>query len=329
MITLGIESSCDETACAVLENSNNLRSSIVSSSLAHHQPFGGIVPEIASRHTLENIDSIYKVALKKGNIQAHDIDLISVTYGPGLIGSLLVGVSFAKALSISLQVPFVGVNHLHAHIFANFINRRVPRRPYLGLVVSGGHTSIVLCRKNTFEECASTRDDACGEAFDKVAKILGLGFPGGPIIEKIARGGNPHKIRFRCGQFKNSFDFSFSGIKTAVLYYVQKCKNVKREMPDICASFQRSVIDDIVHKTIACASVKKVNSIVVGGGVSANSLLREVLTTRAQDHRFTVMFPQHDHSLDNAAMVARCGYEMYKNGDISDLRLPSVPRLGF
>jgi len=329
LITLGIETSCDETACAVLENSNILRSNIVSSSLAKHKPFGGVVPEIASRHTLENIDIIFKEALRKGKVDSNNIDLISVTYGPGLIGSLLVGVSFAKALSMTLSVPFVGVNHLHAHIFANFINKRVPHRPYIGLVVSGGHTSIVLCTRNNFKELASTRDDACGEAFDKVAKILGLGYPGGPIIEEVAKSGNPDKIRFKCGRFKNSFDFSFSGIKTAVLYYVKKCKNVRKEIPDICASFQKSVINDLVNKTIALAIANKAKIIAAGGGVTANNLLRMELAKEAEKYNITVLFPPVDHSLDNGAMVARYGYELFRRGKSSDFGLSSVPRLGF
>lgn len=330
VLTLGIETSCDETACAVLENSGTLRSSVVSSSLSHHAPFGGIVPEIASRHCLEVMPVVFQEALRKAKCSADDLSLISVTYGPGLIGSLFVGVSFAKALSFGLSLPLVGVNHLHAHVYANFIARRIPNKAFLGLVVSGGHTSIVYCRNGVFEECAMTRDDACGEAFDKVAKLLGMGFPGGPAIERMAQKGCPTKIPFKCGQFKNSHDFSFSGIKTAVLYYTQKRKKqvIKRELPDICASFQECVLSDIVKKTIDVAIVKKVRLIVVGGGVSANGRLRTLLSERAKRERIKVFFPECCHSIDNAAMVARYGYELYKDGVTSDMRLTAVPGLG-
>ena len=329
MLTLGIETSCDETACAILENSNKLRSNIISSSLAKHRPFGGVVPEIASRHTLENIDIVYREALKKAHIAGRDIDLISVTYGPGLIGSLLVGVAFAKALSFTHAIPLAGVNHLHAHIFANFIEQKIPQEPFLGLVVSGGHTSVVYCQGLTFEELASTRDDACGEAFDKVAKMLGLGFPGGPAIEAQARKGDPLRIKFKCGQFKDSFDFSFSGIKTAVLYYIQKQRTLKREIPHICASFQQVISADIVRKTLALALEKRVKVISVGGGVSANLYLREMLCKEAEKNGIIVLFPPLERCLDNAAMVARYGYALFKQGNVSDMRLAAVPSLGF
>jgi N6-L-threonylcarbamoyladenine synthase len=329
MLTLGIESSCDETACAVLEGERLLRSNIISSSLAQHRLFGGVVPEIASRHTLENIDTVFKVALKKAQCSQEDLGLISVTYGPGLIGSLLVGVAFAKTLSYALGIPYVGVNHLHAHVFANFIDRPLPKKPFLGLVVSGGHTSIVVYANGTFRERAATRDDACGEAFDKVAKILGLGYPGGPVIEAMAKKGDPDAIPFKCGRFKDSFDFSFSGIKTGVLYYVQKCRNLKRERPDICASFQKSVVTDIVTKTLALARLEKVDHIAVGGGVSANSFLRRALTDSAAKEGIEVLFPPISQSLDNGAMIARYGYELFKRGHVSDLSLAAVPALGF
>ncbi len=328
MITLGIESSCDETACAILENARTLRSNVISSSLAKHRPFGGIVPEIASRHTLENIDTVYRTALKDAGIDGSDISLISVTHGPGLIGSLLVGVSFAKALSCSLHVPLIGINHLHAHVYANFINEPLPKKPFLGLIVSGGHTSVVYCEGTAFTELACTRDDACGEAFDKVAKMLDIGYPGGPVIQKRAESGDPKAIRFKCGQFKDSCDFSFSGIKTGVRYYIQKCPDVKKETSDICASFQMSVVSDIVKKTLKIAQEKKVALIAVGGGVSANALLREMLTEKGAEKGIRVIFPPFDQSLDNAAMVARYGYAVYKEGHVSDMSLAAVPSLG-
>lgn len=329
MVTLGIESSCDETACAVLDGKKRLCSNIISSSIKQHALFGGVVPEIASRHTLENIDTVYRLALKEARCRQEDIDLIAVTYGPGLIGSLLVGVAFAKALAYGLGVPFVGVNHLHAHVFANFIDEPLPKKPFLGLVVSGGHTSIVVYSDGKFRECAATRDDACGEAFDKVAKILGLGYPGGPRIEAMAKKGNAAAIPFKCGRFKDSFDFSFSGIKTGVLYYVQKCQALQSEIADICASFQKSVVTDLVTKTLGVARQEKVDLIAVGGGVSANSFLRAALTESAGKEGIRVLFPPLRQSLDNGAMIARYGYELYKRGQTSGLDLAAVPGLGF
>jgi N6-L-threonylcarbamoyladenine synthase len=312
-----------------LSGDNDLRSTIISSSLAQHQAFGGVVPEIASRHTLENIDTVFQEALVKAGITPRDIDLVSVTYGPGLIGSLLVGVSFAKALAASLNVPLIGVNHLHAHVFASFLDEPFPDKPFMGLVVSGGHTSIVEYRDEKFHELAATRDDACGEAFDKVAKILGLGYPGGPVIDRLSRTGKTTALRFKCGSFKNSYDFSFSGIKTAVLYYVQKCVDLEKEIPDICAAFQKSVIDDIVSKTLALTVKKRHDLLVVGGGVSANSYLREHLTREAEKRRVRVLFPQFQHSLDNGAMVARYGYHLFQKGHRSKGSLAAVPSLGF
>lgn len=325
-IILGIESSCDETACAVLRGENELLSNIIASSLARHKPFGGVVPEIASRHTLENIDTVYKEALDEAGIKPEDIDMIAVTYGPGLIGSLFVGVSFAKALSYKLQVPLIGVNHLHAHIYANFIEHELPDEPFMGLVVSGGHTSVVYCDDLSFDELATTRDDACGEAFDKVAKMIGLGYPGGPVIDRLAKEGEA-VIPFKCGQFKDSCDFSFSGIKTGVLYYVQKCEDVESEVNNICASFQMSVIKDIVTKTLKLCKERKVNVLAVGGGVSANSLLRKMLTEKAEDAGLKVCFPGLTCSLDNGAMIARFGVELSKRDQFADIRLSAVPSL--
>ncbi|MBN1492573.1 MAG: tRNA (adenosine(37)-N6)-threonylcarbamoyltransferase complex transferase subunit TsaD [Candidatus Omnitrophica bacterium] len=328
-LTLGIETSCDETACAVLENDANLLSSVVASSLDLHKQFGGVVPEIASRHCLEYIRPVYDQALKEAGVLTEDIDLIGVTYGPGLVGSLLVGLTFAKALSYTLDIPFVGVNHLEGHLYANFIRNTVGAVPYVGLIVSGGHTSIVYSKNNAFTLIGETRDDAVGEAFDKVAKMLNLGYPGGPIIEKKARFGDPRRIKFTCATLPGSLDFSFSGIKTAVLYYIRKLKNVECEVPDICAAFQDSVVRVIVDKIITAARERKVTTIVVGGGVSANQYLRDRLTEVAAEEGITVLFPMINEAIDNGAMIARCAYSMYQRGKRSLYTLSADPSLSF
>ncbi|MFC1809754.1 tRNA (adenosine(37)-N6)-threonylcarbamoyltransferase complex transferase subunit TsaD [Candidatus Omnitrophota bacterium] len=328
-ITLGIETSCDETACAVLEGDSVLRSSVVASSLNLHKRFGGVVPEIASRHCLEYIRPVYDQSLKKAHITTDDIDLIGVTYGPGLVGSLLVGLTFAKALSYSLKIPFVGVNHLKGHLYANFIRNKLDSKPYLGLVVSGGHTSIVYCKQGKFSLIGETRDDAVGEAFDKVAKMLSLGYPGGPVIEEKARKGDPLRIKFTCAKLPGTLDFSFSGIKTAVLYYTKKVTNLKQEVSDICAGFQYSVVQRIVEKTIAAAEKKNVNYIVVGGGVSANQYLKGKLTETATKKGIQVFFPTIQEAIDNGAMIARCAYDLYNCGQRSKYDLRANPSLAF
>ncbi|MCM8775394.1 MAG: tRNA (adenosine(37)-N6)-threonylcarbamoyltransferase complex transferase subunit TsaD [Candidatus Omnitrophica bacterium] len=352
MITLGIETSCDETACAVLSGRDTIKSNVVSSSLFRHKPFGGIVPEIASRHCLEQIDFVFKEALGKARVRPPDIDLIAVTQGPGLIGSLLVGVAFAKALSFELDIPLLGVNHLEAHLAANFIARKEPFH-YVGLLVSGGHTSLSYHKNGRITMLGSTVDDAAGEAFDKVAKILGLGYPGGPVIEEIARHGNPEAFRFTKPKQTNPFDFSFSGIKTAILYEVQKYWGAKytgkpgrsmglkdgkfqsrilRRLPlgfqrDMAASFQNAVVHWLVVKTLEAASFKKVKDVVVGGGVCANSSLREVLNREGKACGVTVCFPQLSLTSDNAAMVARRGIELYQKGRRSEQILTVDPNL--
>ena len=313
-ITLGIETSCDETACAVLQGAQTLRSNVVASSMNLHKRFGGIVPEIASRHCLEYMQLVFDRAVRQAHITKYDIDLIGVTYGPGLVGSLLVGLSFAKALSYALRVPLIGVNHLEGHLYANFIRRSYPKKPFVGLIVSGGHTSLVHCYRNRFDLIGETRDDAVGEAFDKVAKMLDIGFPGGPVIERIAKKGDPTSIRFTSAKLPGTFDFSFSGVKTAVLYYTQKCQNLSREVPNICASFQASVVKVIVDKTVAAARKKKASLIVVGGGVSANTYLRDKLSTAASAYGIGVLFPVLKESIDNGAMIARRAYALHKRG---------------
>lgn len=343
MFTLGIETSCDETSCAVLEGLDKLRSNVISSSLFRHKPFGGIVPEIASRHSLEQIDTVFNEALEQAKVKAGDLDLVAVTYGPGLIGSLLVGVCFAKTLSYRLGIPLVGVNHLEAHLVAPFVsipdaNGKIKRAKvpahFIGLLVSGGHTMISYHEKQRVKILGETVDDAVGEAYDKTAKILGLGFPGGPVMDKLSYEGNPKAVLFTKPKQDRPYDFSFSGIKTAVLYHVQKQQLDKQSethrqtiIRDVAASFQSSVISWLVDKTLRAAELKKVKDIVVGGGVSANSLLRKRLTEEAAAIGIKVWFPPFSLTLDNAGMIARRGVELYQKGKRSGLKLSANPNL--
>ncbi len=336
MNTLGIETSCDETAAAVIKDGKTVRSSVVSSSLSFHKKYGGIVPEIAFRKQLETITGVVDCALKDAGTALKNIDLISVTSGPGLLGSLLVGISFAKSLSFSRNIPLIGVNHLYSHIYAGFLNSRITGFPFVALVASGGHTSLYYARGwDEISLLGSTQDDACGEAFDKVARILGLGYPGGPVIEKLAQSGEPKKVIFACSNTQKPLDFSFSGIKTAVLYYAQKKLNwspvASRQSPvpsrqspvikDICASFQESALNTLVEKSLLACAMKNVSTLVVGGGVAANSTLREKLNFRAGRGKLKVIFPQKEFCMDNAAMVAGLGYWLFKKGKKSGLNL--------
>ncbi len=344
MLILGIETSCDETSCAVLEDGVTIRSNIISSSLFRHRPFGGVVPEIASRHALEQIDFVLERALKKARVRLTDLDLIAVTAGPGLMGALLVGVSFAKALSWRLGIPLVAVNHLEAHLSASFMSvESGGKRPrtFIGLLVSGGHTLITHHQGNKVCVMGETTDDAVGEAYDKVAKILGLGFPGGPILDKLAPQGNPTAVFFtkpkqkeRFGRDANHcFDFSYSGIKTAVLYHAQK----ERARPgrtqaqevqyarDIAASFQHHAIGWLVEKTMAAAAHLQVKTIAVGGGVSANSYLRKRMSEETLKAGLQLCLAPLSLTGDNAAMIARRGFEIRHRR--ASLKLTANPNL--
>lgn len=326
MLTLGIETSCDETSVAVLQDGDKILSNIISSSLFRHKPFGGIVPEIASRHSLEQIETVFSEALSEAKVKASELDMVAVTEGPGLIGSLLVGISFAKSLAYGLKIPLVGVNHLEAHLVANFIGAKPPGA-YVGLLVSGGHSMISWHQKEKLQLLGSTVDDAAGEAYDKVAKILGLGYPGGPIMDKLAGQGNPDAFKFTKPKQDNPSDFSFSGIKTAVLYLTQKNEITDKFRADIAASFQKAVVNWLIEKTLDAAEYKKVKDVVVGGGVSANSALRARLPEEAARRGIKAWFPERILSLDNAAMIARRGYELYKKGKKSKWTLTGVPNL--
>lgn len=313
---LGIETSCDETCASVVTDSSKVLSNVVASSLSYHVPYGGIIPEIASRAHLESICSVVDAALKKSKIKQKDLDLIAVTQGPGLIGSLLVGISFARALSLGWKLPLLGISHLKAHLYAAFIEHQITF-PFVGLVVSGGHTSLYKVNSISHEQIlGSTRDDAAGEAFDKVAKILGLGYPGGPVIEKLARRGNGKAFGFRC-DCGEGLDFSFSGIKTAVLYKVKEFKKIYGKLSDdtiadLCASFQEAVVSDLVEKSIRATQKAKAKILVVGGGVAFNGYLRDRLTNDASKHKIKVYIAPRDYCLDNAAMVASLGCRLFK-----------------
>ncbi len=322
MIVLGLETSCDETSAAIVKDGAKILSNTVASSLEFHKKYGGVIPEIASRMQLETITGITESALKKAKIELKEVDLISVTNRPGLVGSLLVGISFAKALSLSLNKPLIGVDHVSSHFYANFLAGRKIKLPFIGLVVSGGHTSIFFVRDfDRIDLLGQTNDDACGEAFDKVAKILGLGYPGGPVIEEMAKAGDPKKIRFNCSGTKNELDFSFSGIKTAVLYYTKGKHLSLKNKQDICASFQEAAIDALVRKAVAASNIKKVNRLVIGGGVAANKRLRNKFSQEEKISGLKCYFPLNHLCMDNAAMIAGLGYQLFKKGYSSDLNL--------
>ena len=337
MYVLGIETSCDETAASIVKDGRRILSNVVSSSLKEHKKYGGVVPEIASRMQLESITKVVDCAVKEAKIKLKNINLVSVTCGPGLAGSLLVGISFAKSISLGLGVPLLGLNHLYSHIYANFLNGERLLLPFVALIVSGGHTTLFYVRDfDKIDVLGATCDDACGEAFDKVAKILGLGYPGGPLIEKLARKGNPRKIKFNCSDTNRPLDFSFSGIKTAVLYYVRKnidarCSmldarkkqesNIQYQVSDVAASFQEAVINTLISKSLLACKIKRVDRLVIGGGVAANTRLRERLYSEAEKKGLNTYFPHPKLCMDNAAMVAGLGYQLFKKGYKSGLDL--------
>ena len=329
MLILGIETSCDETACAVVEDGVRIRVNVVASSLKEHRPYGGVIPEIACRSHVESILPVVDQALREAGIGFSDLGLLAATEGPGLVGALLVGLTVAKTLSFSHQIPFVGVDHIEAHLYACLMREPAPHFPFLGLVVSGGHTSLYeVSDFDRFRLIGQTRDDACGEAFDKVAKILGLGYPGGPVIEQRSREGNPRVFSFPTPLLKDHpFDFSFSGIKTAVLYKVRELEKPLSSpvIDDLCASFQRVVIEGLVERSLQGCRRLGLKVLVVGGGVTANQALRTAFENRFRQEALEVYFPPRGLSLDNAAMVAGLGYQLYRKGIHSSLNLACSP----
>ncbi len=316
MLTLGIESSCDDTAAAVLQNGDSLLSDVISSQDAIHTRFGGVVPELASRKHLESIHPIVNEALRRADLSLKDIDLIAVTQGPGLIGSLLVGFSYAKALSYVSKIPFIGIDHMAGHLLSVFLEENKPPFPYIALIVSGGTSSLFICRSyRDFTLIGRTRDDAAGEAFDKVAKLMGLNYPGGPLVSKEAQGGDRNAIHFpRAWLDEESLDFSFSGLKTAVRNYCHNIRQKKSPLPlgDICASFQEAVVEVLVEKTMKASQLYKIDTIVMGGGVSSNQRLRDAMEERCRHAKKELYVPRPSFCTDNGAMIALAGYRQYQ-----------------
>jgi N6-L-threonylcarbamoyladenine synthase len=324
MLILGIDTSCDDTAAAVVENGTRILANIVSTQTEIHKKYGGIVPELASRRHIEMIWPVIDEALKAADIKLDDLSGIAVCHGPGLIGSLLVGCSFAKALCYSKGIPLLAVNHLEGHIFSAFLEESKPSCPFLALIVSGGHTCLYRVDGfGAYRELGRTRDDAAGEAYDKVSKLLGLGYPGGPVIEKIAQGGNPKAIDFPRAYLPESFDFSFSGLKTAVLHFVkeQKAENREQKVNDIAASFQASVIDVLVRKAEWAIKKERIKRVVLTGGVAANRELRKRMEDMGVEKETEIFIPSISFCTDNAAMIASAGYYHLEAGDIAGFDL--------
>ena len=323
ILTLGIESSCDETSVAVVKNGREVLSNVINSQIKIHEKYGGVVPEIASRNHIETISGVTKQALEEAKITFEDIDIIACTCGPGLVGALLVGVSYAKALSYALNKPLIGTNHIEGHIAANYITHKNLTPPFLCLIVSGGHTHLVHIKNyNEFEILGKTRDDAIGEAFDKVARVIGLGYPGGPKVDKLAKEGvanielpKPHM---------EGLDFSFSGIKTAIINLHHKNPDINKA--NLCASFEKDVTEILLENTIEAAKKLNINKIALAGGVSANSYIRQEFL-KLQAKGYEIYYPEMILCTDNAAMIASAGYYNFMAGKVSDMYLNAIPNL--
>jgi len=331
MNILAIESSCDETAAAVVQDGRKVLSNIISSQIEIHKLYGGVVPEIASRKHIEKVIQVVDEALKEASLTMDEIDAVAVTYGPGLVGALLVGVSAAKSIAFAHNKPLIGVHHIEGHISANYIENEELEPPFLCLVVSGGHTNLVIVKDyGEYEVLGKTRDDAAGEAFDKVARAIGLGYPGGPKIQKISEEGNKDAIAFpRAKVADNPFDFSFSGLKSSVLNYINSCEMKGEEInkADIAASFQEAVVDVLVSHTIEGAKQLGFKKIAMAGGVASNTVLREEMKEACERRGFMFYHPSPILCTDNAAMIGAAAYYDYKKGLISDLTLNAVPSL--
>lgn len=330
MLVLGIETSCDECSAAIVENGKKIISHVIATQIEFHRPFNGVVPEIASRKHVESINPVINSTMKKAGIALDKIDAVAATFRPGLIGSLLVGLSYAKGLALALDIPFIGIDHIHAHLYAPHLEREISF-PYLGLLLSGGHT--IIARVDGFEDLkvmGTTIDDACGEAFDKIAKFYSLGFPGGVAIDKLSKKGNPEAFSFpkpSLHKGDHRYDVSYSGLKTAVINQLDLFRNKQFEKTpeNIAASFQKTAIDMITDKVLLAAKDTGIKTIVAGGGVSANSYLRESLKTRL--HNAEVIFPSMSLCTDNGAMIAGLAYHSLKEGKYSDLSLNAEARV--
>jgi N6-L-threonylcarbamoyladenine synthase len=332
VITLGIETSCDETAVAVVEDGFSVRANLIAAQVHLHERYGGVVPEVAARAHVEALNPLLAETLQAAEVGFGDLDGIAVTVGPGLVGALLVGMAAAKAVSLATGAPLIGVNHLEGHIWANFLTHGPPQPPYIALVVSGGHTMIVhMPDVDRYEVMGQTLDDAAGEAFDKVARMIGLGFPGGPALDALARGGNPDAIRFpRAMEDSGDFDFSMSGLKTAVLRHVKAERAAGRDvdLSDLAASFQEAIVDVQVRKTITAARQTGVGTVLLGGGVVANTRLRERMERDGEAAGLRVLFPPLDLCTDNGAMIACAGAARLARGERTSLDIAADPNLG-
>ncbi|TAH66341.1 MAG: tRNA (adenosine(37)-N6)-threonylcarbamoyltransferase complex transferase subunit TsaD [Anaerolineaceae bacterium] len=328
---LAIETSCDETAAAVVRNGREIRSNIISSQIELHKLYGGVVPEIASRKHIEKINQVIEEALSVAKTNLHEIDAIGVTYGPGLVGALLVGVAEAKAISFATKKPLIGVHHIEGHISANYIEDKELKPPFICLIVSGGHTHLVLVRDyGKYEIIGKTRDDAAGEAFDKVARAIGLGYPGGPKIDKLSREGNSQAMWFPRAHIEGApYDFSFSGLKSAVLNYINSLEMKHEEInrADVAASFQEAVVDVLVSRTILAAKDYEMNQVAIAGGVAANSALQKAMNAACIENGLKFNCPSPIYCTDNAAMIGTAAYYEYIKGKRSGLDLNAVPNL--
>lgn len=323
IITLGIESSCDETAASIVKNGRIILSNIVDTQIPIHEKYGGVVPEIASRNHIEAISRVTKKALEEAEISLDRINAITPTYGPGLVGALLVGLSYAKALSFAINKPLVGVNHIQGHISANYITHKELTPPFLCVLMSGGNTQIINVKDyTTFEVLGKTRDDAIGEAYDKIARVVGLGYPGGPKVDKLAKQGEP-SIELPKTHFEN-MDFSFSGIKTAVINLHHKNPDINKA--DLCASFQKTVTDMLLENVKKAIKLTQINKIVLAGGVSANSYIRKEFL-KLKEKKIDIYMPDLKLCTDNAAMIASAGYYNYMAGKRDELNLNAIPNL--
>lgn len=331
VLILAIESSCDETAAAVVKNGREVLSNIISSQIDLHTLYGGVVPEIASRKHIEKINQVIEEALEKAGVSLQELDAIGVTYGPGLVGALLVGVAEAKAIAYASGLPLVGVHHIEGHVSANYIENKELEPPFLCLIVSGGHTHLVLVREyGVYDIIGRTHDDAAGEAYDKVARAIGLGYPGGPKIDKLAKEGNPDAVHFPRAHIEGApYDFSFSGVKSAVLNHLNICEMKGEEInrADIAASFQQAVVDVLTANTIAAAAAYGMKRVAIAGGVASNSALRSAMEKACLKEDIEFFHPSPVFCTDNAAMIGAAAYYEYKKGVRSGLDLNAVPNL--
>lgn len=328
---LAIESSCDETAASVVINGRNIISNVINSQIKIHTEYGGVVPEIASRKHMENIVNVVDEALKEADMTLNDLDAIAVTNGPGLVGALLVGVSFAKTLAWSINKPLIPVNHIEGHICANYPENKDLEPPFVILVISGGHTYLAICSEyGKYEIVGQTRDDAAGEAFDKVARAIGLGYPGGPKVDKLSKSGNPDAFDFPIAHIADApFDFSYSGVKSTVLNQLNTAKmnGVEINSADVAASFQKAIIGSTVPKAIALCKEKNINKLAIAGGVASNSALREALQSACDKEGIQFCSPSPVMCTDNAAMIGAAAYYKYLNNEFSGLDLNAIPNL--